>query len=173
MASDVSIERLPADRVPRELLNAHFRTIPDLPISGGWGYANEDAVIINRNDPIVPKGAPFNGVSIEYEFVKFRLYEEMIIFQPRGKKYAGIEWKLITQQLVPGHAGRTFDVLRFKITALPEQDWNALKQAWEGPDGISSPSFDENAHRQRHEAAIVTREVEYWFEISSFFGRHD
>lgn len=170
MAIEIPAPRLSSRETPRQLLHAHFKSIPELPIRGGWGYDEDDAVIIDRNDPIVPRNRPFDGVGIEHVFVEKRIYEELIIFRKRGDAFAGIKWKLIQQGLAGGDGGRRFDVLKFDVTALPEAKWNALKAAWEGPAGFGSADFDVEAHRERHEAATVHYVAEYWFDITSFYG---
>jgi hypothetical protein len=44
-----------------------------------WGYSMEDAVIIDKNDPIVSKVLPFNGITIEHIFAEKRIYCELIV----------------------------------------------------------------------------------------------
>jgi len=39
----------------------------------------EDAVIIDKNDPIVSKVLPFNGITIEHIFAEKRIYCELIV----------------------------------------------------------------------------------------------
>ena len=56
------------------------------PISGGWGYTQEDAVVIETED-----GS--KGVPLEYKFLEYRTYEEMIIFQPKNARYAGFRFE--------------------------------------------------------------------------------
>jgi len=63
---------------PRQIIFEDFKI--NLPIKGGWGYDFDSACIIDKNDPSVIKGVPFDGVAIEYVFVEKRIYEEMIIF---------------------------------------------------------------------------------------------
>ena len=62
---------------PRQIILEDFKI--DLPISGYWGYNLESACVIDKNDPAVSKGMPFDGIGIEYIFVEKRIYEEMII----------------------------------------------------------------------------------------------
>ena len=83
---------------PRQIIFEDFKL--DLPITGGWGYDFESACVIDKNDSIVSKGIPFNGVSIEYVFVEKRIYEEMVIFRQANEKYSGIRWELKTQELL-------------------------------------------------------------------------
>jgi hypothetical protein len=64
----------------RQVIEEDFKPLPgQFPIKGVWGYARDDAVLIDADDPAAPKGVPFNGVAIEYAFVEKRIYEEMII----------------------------------------------------------------------------------------------
>ena len=53
---------------PREILEADFPRLGKLPISGGWGYGQPTACIIDKDDPCVDPNVPFDGVSIEYLF---------------------------------------------------------------------------------------------------------
>lgn len=171
MATEISAQRLVTRESPRQILRKDFPPLPDLPIRGGWGYDEATAVIIDKNDPVVTNGIPFNGVGVEYAFADRRLWEELIIFRPKGNKLAGIRKTLIEQRLRKGERGGRYDVLKFQVTALPEDAWDTLKAEWEGPNGVQSPNFDQEAHMRRHEAATLTFVAEYWFEISSFYGQ--
>jgi hypothetical protein len=156
---------------PREILAEDYKSMNGLlPIKGGWGYTRDDACVIDMDDPIVPKDAPFNGVTVEYSFVEKRIWEEMIIFREREDKYAGIEWSLLTQRLDFDN-GHTYDMLEFEITAIPRTVFEALKAEWEGPDGFLSLDFDREAHNRKHRESTFTIVREFWFDITSFFGK--
>ena len=64
----------------------------DLPISGGWGYLEEDCVVIDMNDPIVDQDKTFDGTRIESIFVEKRIYAELIVFRNPDNQFSGIEW---------------------------------------------------------------------------------
>lgn len=156
---------------PRELLDAHFKSLGgELPIRGGWGYTKSDACIIDKNDPTVDPALPFDGVSLEYIFVEKRIYEEMIIFRPRGEKFSGIKWKLQKQELL-SEGEKYFDRLVFEITAFPDRDWYELKAEWEGPKGYGHPDFDLEAHEKKRQERMVRFTREFWFDITSFYGQ--
>ena len=156
---------------PREILAADYGNMGGiLPIKGGWGYTKEDACIIDKNDPVADKNMPFNGVAIEYSFIERRIWEEMIVFRRKDERFAGIKWILLNQELVHGN-GRFYDMLEFEITALPRQVWEALKSEWEGPNGYGSDGFDEDEHEIRRARSQVTITREFWFDITSFFGK--
>jgi hypothetical protein len=162
--------RITSVESPRQILFADFESLGgELPIRGGWGYSFEDAVIIDKNDPVVPKGMPFDGVGLEYIFVEKRIYEELIIFQPKNNRYAGITWDLLEQQLMTQNE-RPYDVLSFEVRALPNKDWEELKAEWEGPNGYGSPGFDVDAHMKIRESRTVGYVTEYYFDMTSFFG---
>ena len=46
----------------------------DLPISGGWGYSEEDCVVIDMNDPTVDTGKTLDGTGVESVFVEKRIF---------------------------------------------------------------------------------------------------
>jgi tetratricopeptide (TPR) repeat protein len=169
MPVTVSAPRIASKELPREILAADFKSIGELPIHGGWGYSREDAVIIDRNDPVVPRGIPFDGVGLEYVFVEKRIYEELIIFRPENDRYSGIRWNLLRQEM-KDLGSRQYDILTFEVTALRDEDWEELKAEWEGPNGYGAPGFDEAAHLQKRDARTVRYVTEYWFDITSFFG---
>jgi hypothetical protein len=165
-----AIQRIETAESPREVLAADFPSLGFLPIRGGWGYTKADACIIDKDDPSVDRDLPFYGVGVEYAFVGKRIYEELIIRRPPTEWFSGIQWQLISQALVVDE-DRSYDRLRFAVTAIPEPDWIALKAEWEGPNGHGSPNFDEEAHQRKREACTVHMEREYWFDITSFFGQ--
>lgn len=173
MAIEIQAPRLVVDASPRQTLKDHFKSISELPIRGGWGYKKEDAIVIDKADPVARKDIPFDGIGIEHVIVEKRIYEELIISRPKGQEFAGIKWKKIDQRMTVDESGIKYDHLRFDVTALPASEFKALKEIWEGPDGVDSPDFDMDSHRRRHEASTVHYVAEYWFDVTSFFGRYD
>lgn len=156
---------------PRDVLAAHFKSLRGgIPIRGGWGYTQDDACIIDKNDPLVDPSLPFDGVGIEYVFVEKRIYEELIIFRPPGEKFSGIEWHLQKQHLISVE-DRRFDKLVFDITAFKDADWEELKAEFQGQRGHVHPSFDKLAHETKRRELMIHFERDFWFDITSFFGQ--
>lgn len=156
---------------PREILATDFKSLRcGLPIRGGWGYSQEDACVIDKNDPLVDPSLPFDGVGVEYVFVEKRIYEEMIIFRPEGEKFSGIRWEL-QQQSTVREGERVFDKLVFEIAAFPEKDWEELKAELEGSQGYGHPEFDGEAHERKRQEKMVRFTREFWFDITSFYGQ--
>jgi len=164
------INPIDLEQSPREVLLGCFKSLNGgLPIRGGWGYTQNDACIIDKDDPLVNASLPFDGVGIEYVFVEKRTYVEMIIVRSQGQQFSGIQWKLQSQNLVR-EFGRYFDKLVFEITALADDDWNSLKTEFEGEYGYGHPDFDIALHIKKREEKTVYITREFWFDITSFYG---
>jgi hypothetical protein len=132
--------RIETDLPLRQVIFEDFKSLPsELPIHGGWGYSMEDAIVIDKNDPVVKPGLPFDGVAIEYIIVEKRIFEELIVFQPQGVKFKNIRWRLKEQRLEK-NSPLTYDHLIFEVDAVHE---TSLEH--------------------------YTYEAQYWFEISSFY----
>ena len=127
---------------PREAMDIYLG--PDIPVRGGWGYSPEDACIIDKNDPIIDPDdpMPFYGVGFEKIFVERRIYMELITFRPEAERHSGIQWIMLSQSLMR-HEGKPHDHLEYQVTAHEDKDWLALKEEFEGPNGISHPDFDQ------------------------------
>jgi len=163
------INRIDLPQSPREVLAACFKSLNGgLPIHGGWGYTQNDACIVNRDDPLVNKEMPFDGVGIEYSFVQKRTYIEMIILRPEGEKFSGIEWKLLSQNVV-SESGQIFDRMVFEINALKDDDWEELKKEYEGEYGYGHPDFDLVLHNKKRSEKTNSFVKEFWFDITSFY----
>jgi len=160
---------LESKETPREILESDFPRLGKLPFNGGWGYNKATACVIDKNDPSVDPELPFDGVYLEYLFAEYRVYEELIVFRPKGHQYAGIHRQLMGQKTL-GIEGRLYDVLNFQISAFREEDFDRLKAIYEGPDGARNSSFDTKAHEALHNSLLHTGMREYWFDITSFFG---
>lgn len=169
MSKEIPAPRISSDESPRDVLAADFKSIGTLPIRGGWGYTLEGAVIIDKNDPIVPEGVPFDGVGLEYIFAEKRIYEELIVFRPKHARYSGIQWKMTKQRLIHKD-NKSFDVLTLEVTALPDKDWEELKAEWEAPTGFGSAGFDAEAHAKKRDSRTIRYVTEYWFDITSFYS---
>jgi hypothetical protein len=161
--------QIKSEKSPREILTAAFKSLGNgLPVSGGWGYTQADACIIDKNDPLVDPYGPFDGVALEYVFVEKRIYTEMIIFRPGGEKFSGIGWNLQEQRTF-ADGDSHFDRLIFDITAFLENDWEELKAEFEGPKGYGHPDFDAEAHERKRRDKVVRFTREFWFDITSFY----
>lgn len=166
-----TLHAISSKETPRQILMEDFKSLGgELPIRGGWGYTKDDACIIDKYDPVVNPGIPFDGVSIEYIFVEKRIYEEMIIFRADDEKFSGMRWKLIEQQCI-NDGGKTFDRLIFEVTAFPDKDWNELRDEYKVVNGGDHPDFDLTEHEKKRQEKMIRLTREFWFDITSFYGQ--
>jgi hypothetical protein len=164
MPKKTNIPHINSKETPRQIIANDFKSVGELPIKGGWGYSRKDAVIIDKNDPIVSNILPFDGAGIEYIFVQKRIYEELIIFRPKDDRFSGIEWRLQKQILMPFN-NMYYDVLTFNVTAFSDNDWEVLTRILDESNGNESLDFDKE--REMRQIYYVS---EYWFDISSFYS---
>ena len=122
------------------------------PFEGGWGYSKDDALIINKNHANVTKEVPFYGVGFEYKFVRYRLYKELALNRNHYFVTESVKYNLKTQAVIRGEGGKVYDLLKFEICA------EELFLNDKGEPNIKSD-------------VLLCYDTEYWFEISSFFGK--
>ena len=155
---------------PRQIIFEDFKI--DLPIKGGWGYTESDAVIIDRNDETVRDRPFFNGVGIEYILVEKRIYEELIVFRRKGDQFCDIKWKLQRQCLRGGkQEGQRYDLLIFEINAIHEPDWERFKAEYMAHDMFKGDRDGFVQHISERESHRISFVEEFWFDITSFIGK--
>ena len=167
MSIDIQAPRISSEKNPKKVIRSIFQS--DLPISGGWGYSKENAVIINKEDPIVSKNIPFDGVSIEYNFVELRIHAELQIFRAGSERCTGIEWNFLKQSL-KNHEGRYYDVLFFEVTAISFAELKILEKERKNKDGSQLSKAELKFCIDKKDSKTIRYTTEYWFDISSFYG---
>jgi hypothetical protein len=164
------LEKITTAESPRFILESDFSSLNGkLPIYGGWGYSKEDACVLDKNDPTVDASVPFDGVELEYVFVQYRTYEEMIVTRNGDERFSGIGFNLVKQTLLH-EGGRTYDKLDFEITAFADKDWEELKAEYQGPNGYGSPNFNLETHEKKRLDKLLKFESQCWFDITSFYN---
>ena len=155
----------------REIMFNVFPRIGELPIKGGWGRTKEDAVVIDKNDSIINQSQYFNGVEIEYIFMEYFNYLHLITYRPLNDSYSGIRYKVIKQKLI--HDDKTkkiYDKITTEVSCFTDADWDELKEEWE--NNIDNPDFDIEVHDKKRDSKKRYLEIEFWFEISSFYAKN-
>ncbi len=173
VTSDLKGKNMPESNIqktPREILYSVWGDrVGILPISGGWGHTKELVTVINKNDPIVNKDNPFNGLEIENIFIKYRTYIEFIHNIPTpSEQLVGIEFINKVQSLISDNEGKKYDKIEVEIRALKFLDFEVFKKEWE--DNISNKDFDKEDHMKRRDEKMIYEKRDFWFEISSFYG---
>lgn len=163
-----SIAPVETDAALRDMLARHYpRDCSNLPISGGWGYSESDAIVFVRCLFPIPAIAKF--VPLEYHIVQKILYEELIVFRPKNYRFSGITKSLKVQHLVK-RDDKIYDRLQFLVSCWTDWHWEQLKQEWESNAFGMAPGFDRTAHTAKREAAQVRYDREFWFDISDVFA---
>lgn len=167
-AIHASIKPVQTEESLHDILSADCpRDCANLPISGGWGYTKDEAIVFKRNLFPIPACPDF--VALEYHIVQKILYEELIIFRPRGDGFAGITKRLDAQYLI-GDSGKHYDRLKFSVTCWHEWHWEQLREEWEANELGERAGFDREAHAAKRNAAQIRYECEFWFDISEVFN---
>jgi len=125
----------------------------DLDVSGEWGYDPQSAT---RLRPM-----PFPKVQLQFNLAHMRVYLEMNITQPETDRYGGIDLQEIEREQV-GDRER----VRYRVTGIPEAEYNAFIDEYK--EGYGKEDFDLSDHFARRKAATLTREIEYWFDLSEW-----
>jgi hypothetical protein len=165
-----SIQPVQTDVPLRQVLAEDFPSdCSNLPIAGGWGYVQADAIVFVRDRfPMVPSNPDF--VSLEYHIAQKIIYEELIIFRPKGQAFSGIHLDRDSQRLIEDR-GRMYDQLEFTITCWSDCHWDQLKSEWEENAFGTRPGFDRDAHLAKRDESQVRYERELWFDITDVFDR--
>ncbi|MCK9172212.1 MAG: hypothetical protein M0O99_01840 [Desulfuromonas thiophila] len=136
---------------PRETWQDCVFPDPDLPIQGGWGYTREDACIIDKNDAIVDSNEEFDGIGVEYDFIKKRNETEIT---RSGYWLREHDWRLICQRMLKID-GRCYDHLVCEITI------HGVPDSQEKPyNGWFKIETNRNP---------VCYRRDFWFDITSFY----
>ena len=152
---------------PRQIIFEDYKI--DLPIKGGWGYDFDSACIIDKNDPTVSKGMPFDGIGIEYVFVEKRIYEEMIIFREAHEKYSGIRWDLDNQELL-FNKDIPYDRLVFNVVGFTDEVWGEITNRFEEIQKSGKLELMTELDAYRESKALRFRRA-FYFDITSIYGQ--
>ncbi|BAF71019.1 hypothetical protein [Sulfurovum sp. NBC37-1] len=140
----------------RELIRSTFDV--DLPLTGSWGYTEEEATIVEA----LPEGMPL--LQLEHVFASIRAHLEMNITQEPENRYGGIN--LHEKEREQSKKEKSiFDKVTYEITAIKEDLYNAFIKEYK--EGYGKEGFDLNDHFKRRKEATLTREVTHYFEVSA------
>ena len=157
------IKKLLTRETPKQILSEDFPK-RQWPISGGWGYSQENAVVVEVENS-------WDGVSFEYKYLEYRTYEDAIIFRPKGQQLAGFRFEKEKQSLVHGSDGKSYDRVTVKVSAYTEEDFAYFKNDWDSHNGYENDEAGKARHLQIAESKVIKYDVTRWFDISKFYGK--
>jgi hypothetical protein len=92
-----SIRPVLTDVPLRQALSEDFpQDCANLPIAGGWGYTQREAIIFVRRQFPRPSAPSFAG--LEYHIAQKIIYEELIIFRKQEDRFSGIDVQQKSQE---------------------------------------------------------------------------
>lgn len=164
LIDEVDVQKIMSEDFPEGKTNVYNPKI----YSGGWGYNEENAVIITPTEFDKSfENVMSKAVEHEYAYVPMRLYEELIINRQKGDKFSGITWDFIEQKTVNIN-NHIFDVLIFNVEAFHEPAWNWLKNDYESNNYYENDEEGERKHLETRDYMKSTFQAEFWFDITQF-----
>jgi hypothetical protein len=164
MIDEIEPIRIRSKESLKNVIAADFESLGELPIRGGWGYTRDDAIIIDKYDPI-------SDTQIEILVTDKRTHAELVSSRPENDRYTLLHWNLLDQRLIH-HKNRSYDRLTWDITVIPKNDYLELVEEAKGPNGVAAPDLNKNTHHRKLNSKSFIYSAEYWFDITSFFGDH-
>ncbi len=127
----------------------------DLEVSGGWGYTQENAIIL------LAKTAQLT--QLQHTLASMRTHLEMSLTQPEHNRYGGINLNELSRITTddPRH-----EAVTYRVTALLASDYADFINAYK--EGYGTESFDMEAHFLARKEATLTRDITVWFTGTTF-----
>lgn len=164
-----SIEKVSINLPLKQVLSEDFQNdSSNLPITGGWGYSQSEAIKFNEDPDNKLLSKQF--ISLEYSIAQKIIYEELIICRPEDYRFSGINLKLNKQQTIH-ETNLIFDNLLFNISCWADWHWEQLKQEWEENEFGQRVGFDIEAHQNKRSSSMISYQREFWFDITDVFSK--
>ena len=138
-----------------EVIQSAFDT--KLSLSGGWGYLQEDASVIEKNE----QGVPLS--QFEHMLASMRAYLEMNMTLDKTERYSSINLNELSRETIEENDKR-FNKVTYEISAMKESTYTTFINEYKEEYG--KESFDLQKHFERRKEETLTKIVNYWFEIS-------
>ncbi len=147
---------LPTDTPIKEVLQAAFDV--SLPVSGGWGYTQDDALRIEQN----PDNTPL--AQFEHMLISMRLYLEMNLTRKEEERYGSIN---LNEKSRKRHTAEhiVLDEVCYTLTAMKESDYAKFIEEYK--EGYGKDDFDVQEHFAKRKEATLTKEVTCWFDVTN------
>ena len=118
-----------------------------LPISGGWGYSQEEATVIYDEQ---------KRKQVQYMFATARSTIEMNLTQSDEDRYGGINVKELSSE-----TNGEFEKVTFEISAILEHVYAKFIQEYK--DNHGKEEFDLKEHFKKREESTLKRIETFWF----------
>ncbi|WP_458700487.1 hypothetical protein ACKGJI_11620 [Sulfurospirillum sp. 1307] len=125
-----------------------------LDISGGWGYDHKTSVVVHSLDTSIDQ---FLNL-----FANLRANIEMNMTLEEDERYGGINVHFLDGEQF-SIDGKSYDHIRFEITAMREKDYAKLIQEYKDNYG-KNENFDMDEHFKKRKELSVKVTSDFWFE---------
>jgi len=142
-----------------EIIKSAFDT--SLPVSGGWGYTQEGATVLESNRQKIPLS------QYEHRLISMRSYLEMNMTQEEHTRYGSINVTEISRETYQTDR-MIYDKVIYEVRAMPEAMYASFVDEYKTHYG--NESFDLDDHFKRRREATLLRNVTYWFEVSQLYA---
>ena len=130
----------------------------DLNVSGGWGYDEKSATVVESLD----------DAHIEqflHMFASIRANIEMNATLDEEERYGGINLTFKEKKTLSIDK-KTYTIVTFTISAMKENDY--AKFIKEYKENYGKKEFDLTNHFKKRKEHTLSREVDYWFDDLDF-----
>lgn len=133
----------------------------ELDIDGGWGYDNNNPVIVNSLK------MPINEFLDMFAMIRSNI--EMNLMLDEEKRFSGINVNFIEGKQVKID-NKIFDVLTYEISAIKEKEYAFFIQEYKDNYG-KNLQFDLNDHFERRKKSSISIQTDFWFEgLDKFYA---
>jgi len=138
----------------QQLIKSAFDT--NLPVSGGWGYNQQEATILESNEDALPLS------QIEHMLASMRTYLEMNMTLEKEDRYGSINLNELSRKTIEEN-GSVYDKVTYEISAMKETSYTDFITEYKEKYG--KKDFDLEEHFKRRKKETLTRVVTHWFEV--------
>ena len=123
----------------------------ELPVSGGWGYSEDDIVFIEQSNLPIKQ--------IEHIFATIRANISMNLLLPKEDKYGGINLKEKSREEKDG-----IEIVEYIVEAIKNDIYEELINEYKA--GYGKDDFDMEAHFKKREDATLRVVERFYFKIA-------
>lgn len=124
----------------------------DLEVSGGWGYRQENAIILPTKNRQLAQ--------LQHTLASMRTHLEMSLTQPEHNRYGGINLNELSRITTDNPR---YEAVTYRVTAMLASDYADFINAYK--KGYGTESFDMEARFQARKEATLTRDITVWFGV--------
>ncbi len=125
----------------------------DLNISGGWGYDNKSAVVVNDLDVPIDQ--------FLHMFATIRSTIEMNLMLEKDDRYGGINVTFVEGEQFEIE-NKLYDHVVFEVTGMNENKYAQFIQEYKDNYG-KNKDFDMSDHFKRREESTISMRSDFWF----------